>query len=280
MTSNDANAAPMLGMFSGGSGGPTPTPTPVPPTPTPTPPNPTPTPTQPPSGSTLFSDTFEADGLGNAPSGWTVTSGSWMIEQDGSHVLRQVTAPAASSYIWAGSPAWTDYTLSAQVKMPSGAGLNGTFNLMGRYTDANNHYSLILKNGSEWWLGVKQGGNWSTLAVGSFPYQANVWYTFALSFSGQKISASINGKLLASATDTTFSHGAIGWSTNASGELDNVSVIAPGGTPPPPPPTPTPIPPTPTPAPTPQPINGVACTVIIAGASEQGVCSGTFTPQP
>lgn len=279
MTSNDANAAPMLGMFtSGGSG--SPTPTPVPPTPTPTP-------TQPPSGSTLFSDSFESDSLGSAPTGWTLTSGTWMVEADsssgsGSQALRQITSPEASSYLSAGSPGWTDYTLFAQVKPANGSGLNGTYNLMGRYTDANNHYSLILKNGDEWWLGYKQGGNWTTLANGTFAYNASQWYTFALSFSGSHITASINGKVLASVTDSTFSHGAIGWNTNASGELDNVVVVAPGGSvpPPPPPPTPTPVPPTPTPAPTPQPINNVSCTVVIAGVSEQGTCSGTFTRNP
>lgn len=284
MTSNDASAPLMTPMFAAGAGGtPTPTPTPNPsPSPTPVPPSPTPSPTQPPSGSTIFSDSFEADGLGNAPTGWTITSGAWMVEADsssgsGAQALRQITSPEASSYLSAGSSAWTDYTLTAQIKPASGSGLFGTYNLMGRYQGVNDHYSLILKNGDEWWLGYKQSGVWNTLAAGTFSYQASQWYTLSLTFSGSKITASINGKVLASVSDGTFSHGAIGWNTNASGELDNVSVVTPGGTPTP---TPTPVPPTPTPSPTPtpQPINNVPCTVVLSGVSEQGTCSGTFIP--
>lgn len=284
LTSNDAGAAPMLGMFSGGAGSPTPTPTPVPPSPTPTPPNPTPTPT--PTGTVLFSDDFEADAVGATPAGWTVQSGAWRVALDGTQVLRETTTPQASSYIMAGSPAWTDYTVQAQVR-PGADNASGTVaNLMGRYLDANNHYSIILKNNSEWWLGVKSAGQWSTIANGTFNYNPTNWYTLTLSLVGDHITGSINGHVVGSGSDSTFSAGRIGFDANAASEMDNVyvisgsSVVPPPPTPTPVPPTPTPVPPTPTPAPSPQPISGVPCTVVIAGVSEQGTCSGTFTPQP
>lgn len=287
-TANDANAAPMLGMFGTANPTPTPTPTPVPPTPTPNPtatststPSPTPSPT--PSGA-LFSDNFEQDAVGAPPQGWTLESGNWDVQVDGSHVLRQQTSPEASSYISAGSNAWTDYTLTASVKPASGH-LNNTYNLMGRYTDANNHYSLILKNGNEWWLGVKKNGNWSTIANGNLSFTSQ-FYTFSLTFAGSKVTGAINGVTLGSGTDTSFASGRIAYQTDSNGELDNVLVTG-TGTPVPTPtpsptatPSPTPVPPTPTPTPAPLPINDVACTVVINGVSEQGTCSGTFTPAP
>ena len=286
LASGDASAAPMLGMFTAGS--PTPTPTPSPtstptstPTPNPTPtntptpsPTPTGTPTPPPSG-TLFSDNFEQDAVGAPPAGWTLESGNWDVELDGTHVLQQTTSPQASSYISAGSNAWKDYTLTASVK-PDPANLNATYNLMGRYVDASNHYSLILKNHSEWWLGVKHNGNWSTIADGTFAYTGQ-FYTLSLTFAGSKITGAINGVTLGSGTDTSIAAGRIAFNTNGAGELDNVLVTGTGT----PIPTPTPSPtntPTPTPTPAPQPINGVPCTVTINGVQQTGTCSGTFTP--
>lgn len=275
MTANDAGAAPMAGMFTSGAGStpppPGPTPTPVPPAPPPT------TPPPPPAGGTLFSDTFNSDAIGSPPPGWTVTSGIWTVltdAQSGSPMLEQTNPAAGSYYISAGSPSWTDYTVQASVK-PGNNNLNATTDLMGRYTDANNHYSLILKNGDEWWLGVKQGGNWTTLANGVFSYKAQ-WYTLALTFAGTKVTASLNGTVLASATDATFASGAIGFQANSNGELDNVTVTGAGSVtpppPPPPPPSPTPIPPTPTPVPS------VACVELVQGVMTAGQCAGTFTP--
>ena len=288
MTANDAAAAPMLGMFtSGGSGSPTPTPTPVPPTPTPSP-TPPPPPPPPTGGTVLFNDDFEADTVGAAPADWTLQSGAWQVALDGTQVLRETTSPQASSYIAVGSPSWTDYTVMAQIR-PGADNASGTVaNLMGRYLDANNHYSLILKNNSEWWLGVKQNGSWSTIANGTFAYNPKSWYTLTLSLVGHTITGAINGQVVGSGTDSTFAAGRIGFEANAASEMDNVFVISGSATPPPPPPpsptptpvppTPTPAPPTPTPTPAPQPISNVPCTVVINGVSEQGTCSGTFTP--
>ena len=291
LTANDAGAAPMLGMF--GAASPTPTPTPNPtatPTSTPSPtatPNPTATPSPAPSG-TLLSDNFEQDAVGAPPAGWKVESGNWDVQVDGTHVLRQQTSPEASSYISVGSNAWTDYTLTASVKPASGH-LNATYNLMGRYTDANNHYSLILKNGNEWWLGVKKNGNWSTIASGNLSFTSQ-FYTFSLTFAGSKVTGAINGVTLGSGNDASFTAGRIAYQTDSNGELDNVLVTG-TGTPVPTPtpsptpsptatPSPTPVPPTPTPTPSPVPVNNVPCTVVINGVSEQGTCSGTFTPAP
>jgi hypothetical protein len=190
---------------------------------------------------TLFGDNFEQDALGAAPAGWTISSGTWAVENDGTHVLQQTdTNTAASYFISAGSANWTDYTVSADIKPGADDTSVTVADLMGRYTDPQNHYSLILKNNSEWWLGVKQAGNWSTIANGSYSYDSSTFYTLTLSLQGSTITGSINGVVLGSGTDTTFTSGAIGFATAANSELDNVSVVdgtGQGGGSPPPAPT-------------------------------------------
>ncbi|HET9111810.1 MAG TPA: hypothetical protein VFN78_13355 [Ktedonobacterales bacterium] len=240
----------------------TPSPTPTQtatPTPTQTA---TPTPTPPPSGGQLFSDTFESDAIGAFPAGWTAVSGGsgWSVQQDGSHVLKQTdTSTSAEHEISAGSAAWTDYTVQADIK-PGANDLSKSTVLMARYVDADNHYSLLLKNQSEWYLGKVAGGNWTTLGQGSFSYTSTTFYTFALSVQGNTISASINGVTRATKTDSQFPTGEIALSTKATSEFDNVQVTS-GSTTPTPTPTPTTTPtptPSPTPSPTPPPGGGSA----------------------
>jgi acid phosphatase len=295
MTSNDANATPMASMFSTSSPTPTPTPTTQPtptptltpsptptmtptptptttptPTPTTTPapsPTPTTTPSPPPSG-TLFADNFETDTLGAAPRGWAVVNGSsWTVQPDGSNVLQQGDPDTSQLYtIETGSSSWTDYTVQASVK-PGANDLNQTSDIQARYSDTNNHYSFLLKNGGQWYLGMRSGGNWMTFDQGTFPY-TNQFYTLALSVNGTTISALINGTTVATTTDSTFSSGGIAFSTSATSELDNVLVTAFGSV------TPTPTPPTPTPTPVPS----APCVEVVNGALTLGTCSGTFTP--
>ncbi|HKS69502.1 MAG TPA: RHS repeat-associated core domain-containing protein, partial [Ktedonobacterales bacterium] len=223
---------------------------------------------------TLFSDNFEQDTLGAAPAGWSVTSGTWAVENDGTHVLQQTDTTIASSvYITpsvAGSANWTNYTVSADVKPGADNTSVTSANLMGRYTDTNNHYSLILKNNSEWWLGVKQAGNWTTIANGTFSYNSNTFYTLTLSLQGTTISGSINGTVVGSGTDSTFSSGGIGFSTAANSEIDNVSVVdgtGQGGGSPPPAPMLTSLTPT---------SGAVGSTVTLSGSGFTGASSVAF----
>ncbi|MGH2500964.1 MAG: LamG-like jellyroll fold domain-containing protein, partial [Ktedonobacterales bacterium] len=229
------SARPMFGVLAGeiaslsGRSAPTPTPTTsstttptttTTTTPTTTPtmtttttptntPRPTPT-TTPAPGTTLFSDDFQSDTLGAAPRGWTSASGNWTVQQDGTTssglpnlALAQGNPSTANEYtISAGSAAWTDYTVQASVK-PGANDLTQTSDLMARFTDPNNHYSFLLKNGDQWYLGLRSGGAWTTFAQGSFPY-ASQFSTLALTVHGATISGAINGQVVATATDATF----------------------------------------------------------------------------
>lgn len=191
------------------------------------------------------------------------------MQPDGSNVLQQGNPDTSQLYtIAAGSASWTDYTVQASVK-PGANDLNQTSDIQARYTDTNNHYSFLLKNSGQWYLGMRDSGNWTTFAQGSFPY-SNQFYTLALTVHGTTISASINGTTVAITTDSTFSSGSIAFSTSATSELDNVLVTAFGSAPP----TPTPTPPTPTPTPVPS----APCAEVVNGALTVGTCSGAFTP--
>jgi hypothetical protein len=207
------------------------------------------------AGTVLFSDDFEADTVGALPAGWTVEAGSnWSVQVDTSQVLKQTNSSENTLYgIYAGSSTWTDYTLSASVK----PGVGGTdwgssvIAIDGRRKDVNNFYSLLVKNGSEWYLGKKVNGNFITLASGSISYNTTTWYSWTLTMTGTTISASINGTTLATVTDSTFSSGNIGFKTRSQSEFDNIVVTSPGSSS-----TPTPTPtntPTPTPTNTPTP---------------------------
>jgi hypothetical protein len=188
------------------------------------------------ASSGLFSDDFEADAIGAVPSGWTPLSGSnWFVEQDGTHVLQQTNPSTANKYvITAGSSTWTDYVLQADVK-PGANDLNQATVIMARFVDDNNHYSFLLKNHNEWYLGIVAGGVWSTLDQGTFSYNSSTFYTLALSVQGSTISGSINGTTMATDTDTSFASGMIALSARATAEFDNVLVTTSGGSP-----TPTP----------------------------------------
>jgi pectate lyase len=193
-----------------------------------------------------------------------VNGSSWTVQPDGSAVLQQGDPDTSQFYtISAGSAAWTDYTVQASVK-PGANDLTQTSDLMARFTDPNNHYSFLLKNGDQWYLGMRSGATWTTFAQGSFPYTSQ-FYTLALTVHGATISGSINGQVVATATDATFSSGKIAFLTSAESELDNVLVTTPDSA-------------SPTPSPTTSPTLAVACVEAPNGALRTGQCSGTFTP--
>lgn len=204
------------------------------------------------AGSTLLSDDFEADTVGAPAAGWSPVSGQWAVAVDGTQVLKQSdTNTATAKSIHAGSSAWTDYSVVAQIKPGSAA--TGTSNVLAaRYIDDNNAYSLILKDGTSWYFGRKVNGVWTTLGNGAKAYNTSTWYTFEIDVSGKNLTAFLNGTKLAAVTDSTFSAGAIAVMSRTTIEVDNVVVT--GITPPPPPPSPSPTPsPTPSPSASPSP---------------------------
>ncbi len=240
----------------------------------------------------LYNDDFESDTVGGAAAGWNVSSGTWSVALDSTRVLMETnTNTATAKSINAGSVLWTDYALQAQIK--PGTTALGTANVLAaRYTDDNNSYALILKDGSTWYFGKKVGGVWTTLANGSFSYNTSSWYQLEVDVVGNKLTGLINGTKVASVTDSTFSAGAFAVMSRSTIEVDNVIVTQLAPPPPPSPspspsasPSPSPVPspsPAPSPSPSPPPSNipaWISGTVTIAGTSSP-LAGVVVTSQP
>jgi hypothetical protein len=185
------------------------------------------------ASSTLFADNFESDTLGAFPPNWTLVSGSWSVQLDGTQVLEQTnTSTSSESRVLAGSAGWTDYVFQADVRPgPNNPSLG--FQIIARLTDSNNYYSFGLFSNT-WYLKKRVAGTQTTITQGNFTYTSQ-FYTFIFSLQGSSISAAINGTTVASVTDTSLSSGMIGFSTKAMSEIDNVIVTTNGVSP-----TPTP----------------------------------------
>jgi hypothetical protein len=167
---------------------------------------------------------------------WTVDKGTWttytetyasgnpdntVYEQSGS----------GSGIVFAGSAAWTDYTVSTYVKrVGTGAGI------LGRVQDDQNFYQLIISSGS-WTLNKFVGGVWSTLETGNHTFSNTNYYHLQMIFSGSTIKVGIwdengnpivdspNSDTPVTATDTSFASGKIGLRANTGHAFfDNVAV--------------------------------------------------------
>jgi glucose/arabinose dehydrogenase/PKD repeat protein len=172
----------------------------------------------------LFSDDFEDEPVGSVPSGWTATGGgTWAVAQAGSKIVEQTAVTAANLELCAGSLAWTDYTVRAAARAPSDASY---FGILGRHHDANNTYMLVLKNGNTWQFGKRVNGTFTSLALGTFAYTPGSWYTLELGFSGTTITVKINGQVVRTLTDASFTSGNVGFRTNALTAYDDVTVTA------------------------------------------------------
>lgn len=197
---------------------------------------------------TLYSHNFD-DGQA---AGWVKTSGSWSVVQDnGNYVYSQTSSNEGRTS--AGSQAWTDYTVEAQVKIDNFNGTNRTY-VAGRYQDGNNFYAASLYNsgGGMLELRKKVSGSSTTLATTNYALSTGVWYTVKLILSGTSISMYVNNQLVLTASDSSLTSGAVGLITyKTAAKFDNV-IVSDSATTPTPTPTTSPAP-TATPAPTPTP---------------------------
>lgn len=172
---------------------------------------------------TLFYDDF---GDGNAD-GWTSTSGSWSVQS--SQLVGQ--ASSSNSYSVAGDSAWTDYSLEAKVNVTNNTGGNKDAGLVFRYTDANNHYVLYLKNndktGRKMELVKVVGGVRTTLAYSNPSIAPDTFYAYKIVANGQQISVYKDGQLEFAVTDGAHAGGKIGARVyaNTKAIYDDISVI-------------------------------------------------------
>ena len=148
------------------------------------------------------------------------------IERAG-HCLEQVITqkpipwgPLPDPWTLAGNEKWTDYRVRSEVHF---MGRGGAM-LLGRIDSADVFKAQKAKLPSAYVFQITSEGAWSlfsaeykkptrTMAHGRFPKNENGWRKMELVFQGHRVSASLDGKVLASIQDATHTHGMFGVGT-------------------------------------------------------------------
>ena len=182
----------------------------------------------------LYSDNFSSDlALGLLPpSGWTneppglLGLGGYTVGVDGGNVLKGPGGHTGFPTAVAGSASWTDYTVSADVKVEPN---NGYGRLVARHQSAGNFYACGLDAGQNLFLGKEVGGAWTTLGSNGYSFNGTTWYHVDFSVQGNSLSCTVSepgtghtGRLTATAGD--FAAGSIGATGEYGSEYRNFVV--------------------------------------------------------
>lgn len=134
----------------------------------------------------------------------------------------------------AGDAGWKDYRVSSDVHLMG----KGSAMLLGRIDSSNVFSDHKAKLPSGYVFRIGSDGAWSllsaeykkplrTLAQGHFSASKQQWQSLAMDFAGNRISVSLNGKELASVTDTAHTHGMFGIGTEWNhAQFDKIAVTA------------------------------------------------------
>jgi glycosyl hydrolase family 59/ricin-type beta-trefoil lectin protein/glycosyl hydrolase family 59 (putative galactocerebrosidase) len=139
-------------------------------------------------------------------------------------------------YALLGNVAWSNYTVSADVLLEKA----GNVSLVGRAGSQVTSNQAAL---NAYYLRVSDTGAWSilrnnlsaqvtTLRSGTTSaLGTNRWHALSLGFSGSTITASVDGTVVGSVTDTTLSAGQVGFATSQgeTAQFDNLVVAGSGG---------------------------------------------------
>ncbi|GAA1031737.1 hypothetical protein GCM10009557_27970 [Virgisporangium ochraceum] len=177
------------------------------------------------SAAPLFTDDFED---GNT-TGWTRSGGSWSVVTDGSRVFRQ-SSTSSDARALAGQGSWTDYAAQARVKPLAYNG--NAVGVIARASSSTNYYGFSV-NGSQGRLLKRVNGTVTTIATGAVSVPANAWATLRLEAAGSTLRGFVNGSLVVSGADSTFTSGRLGvLATSASASFDDVTAETVVATPP------------------------------------------------
>jgi Glycosyl hydrolase family 59/Domain of Unknown Function (DUF1080) len=140
--------------------------------------------------------------------------------------------PIPDPWTLAGDIHWTDYTESADFRVPA----NGSATLLGRIDSADVFADQKARYPSGYVLRVQADGHWTLLATaykkdekqlaaGETAMSASQWHRMELTFRDSTIQAAIDGKTVAELQDKTHGHGMIGigsgWEHTA---FDNLAI--------------------------------------------------------
>jgi hypothetical protein len=159
---------------------------------------------------------------------WTVLQGAWVTAIDGTSVYSCPLGTNEARSI-AGNATWSDYTVSARIKLIQ-LGVGKRIYLAARATDASNWYGASFYNDSTLAIQIRKkvAGTSSTLASADFAWVTGRWYRVTLKLNGSTLTMSIDGTLLLTATDTSFTAGRIALLADQSQiSVDDVIVTVP-----------------------------------------------------
>lgn len=152
--------------------------------------------------------------------GWEPQIPKWSVVEN--QYFGASTAGRAGSLTVIGEKNWTDYTISADIR-PISEMVN--VGIIGRFQDAENFYMAQLRQGVAG-IHMRITGRW--IALDSVPHAMNkdTWYKVKLEMRDTRIRMYVDGALVASAKDATFSRGKIGLRSAEGAEayFDNVTV--------------------------------------------------------
>ncbi|MBO0683344.1 MAG: DUF1080 domain-containing protein [Candidatus Dormibacteraeota bacterium] len=155
---------------------------------------------------TLFSDNFAADAVGaNPPANWTVASGAWngVIMDGAAHAVQH---GAAFGLITAGAATWTDYSVSVDVKIPTGTSFAA---VAGRYTGLGSYYQCDVHNNNSLQLWLFNNGVQTMLSSMPATVDPNAFHTVKLGMKADAIACTLDGTVAATAQDGTLTAGSI-----------------------------------------------------------------------
>ncbi|MFC9331778.1 ricin-type beta-trefoil lectin domain protein [Kitasatospora sp. NPDC057015] len=198
----------------------------------------------PPSAASLslpYSNNFETPVTTTSPKYFTDMNGAFQTVACGGGrtgtCLRQMatTTPVRwteekyyAPYTFMGDDSWGNYTVTADTMFQqSGAvELLGRIGMQGRNDNGLQAYHLRVSDAGAWSI-LKSDVTWAftTLASGTTTAPGtNKWHTVALTMQGSTISATLDGTVLGSVTDTSYTHGRAGLGT-----ADSTSTASGGG---------------------------------------------------
>jgi hypothetical protein len=170
----------------------------------------------------LLRDDFERDPIGSMPAGWAVDDGRWDgVVEDGGHA---VLHGSAYGHLVAGSPAWTNYAVSARLRLPPLS--TGFAGVAARYQDRDDYYACGVYYGTAVRLWRVRGGAVTLLDARRMDVAAGRFHDLRLVVDGSRISCELDESVTLSAVDGTFASGRIAFVAGAgeAAELDDVVV--------------------------------------------------------
>ncbi|MFC5531448.1 glycoside hydrolase family 30 protein [Cohnella yongneupensis] len=185
------------------------------------------------SGVQLFFNDFENGTIGQNAAGWTTDGGTWQVFQPAGNTKEYQKTSTGDNTSLAGS-SWSNYYVQGYLKLADVT--NGGVCLLGRVQDNSHYYQLEFKKDTsgnrKWWIWKNNGGSWTQIASGYYPYEANTYYLTRLDMNGSRLTASISTDFgnsfvtLGSGQDTQYTSGKIGVrSWGSGGSFDAIRVI-------------------------------------------------------